>query len=193
MIRVALDDKVVEIEKGKLISDLLTGHKYFAAKVNNELRDLNAEITEDSEIKLIDFSSEEGKKIYWHSSSHVMAMAVKNLFPEAKLAIGPAIDQGFYYDFDTKQPLSPEDLARIEKKMQKIIDADMPFKRTVMKKEAAIELFEKNNESYKVQLIKELEADEISLYYNGDFVDLCRGPHVPSTGFIRAFKLLSLA
>ncbi|MGB7054594.1 MAG: threonine--tRNA ligase, partial [bacterium] len=193
MIEVKISDKITEIEKGKRISDLITDHKYIAARVNGELCDLTAEITEDSEIELIDFSSEEGKNIYWHSSSHVMAMAVKTLFPEAKLAIGPAIDQGFYYDFDTKQPFSPEDLAKIERKMQKIIEQDIPFERTVMKKQPAIELFEKGNEPYKVQLIKELEANEISLYRNEDFVDLCRGPHIPRTGFIGAFKLLSLA
>lgn len=193
MIEVKINDKITEIEKGKRISDLITDHEYIAARVNGELCDLTTEITEDSEIELIDFSSEEGKNIYWHSSSHLMAMAVKTLFPEAKLAIGPAIDQGFYYDFDTKQPFSPEDLAKIERKMQKIIEQDIPFERTVMKKQTAIELFEKRNEPYKVQLIKELDANEISLYRNGDFVDLCRGPHIPSTGFIGAFKLLSLA
>ena len=193
MIKVKLNGETQEIEPGKRLSDLINDQKYLAARVNQELRDLSAEITEDCEIEPIDFSSEAGKHIYWHSSSHVMAMAVKALFPEAKLAIGPSIDQGFYYDFDTEKPFSQDDLAKIERKMQKIIDQDMPFERIIMKKDAAIELFEKTNEAYKVQLIKELDADEISLYRNGDFVDLCRGPHVPRTGIIGAFKLLSLA
>ena len=193
MIKVMLSGETTEINSGKRISDLIEDQKYLAARVNGELRDLSAEITEDCEIEPVDFSSEEGKQIYWHSSSHVMAMAVKSLFPEVKLAIGPSIDQGFYYDFDTKKPFTQDDLAKIERKMQKIIDQDMPFERITMKKDAAIELFEHINEDYKVQLIKELDAEEISLYRNGDFVDLCRGPHVPRTGIIGAFKLLSLA
>jgi threonyl-tRNA synthetase len=193
MIKVKLNGETIEIEPGKQVSDLIQDPKCLAARVNGELRDLSAEITEDSEIEPIDFSNEAGKQIYWHSSSHVMAMAVKALFPETKLAIGPAINQGFYYDFDSKKPFSQDDLAKIERKMQKIIAQDMPFERIVMKKNAALEQFEKGNEVYKVQLIKELDSDEISLYRNGDFMDLCRGPHVPRTGIIGAFKLLSLA
>jgi len=188
-----MNDKIIEIEAGKRIVDLIGDKKYLAARVNGELRDINTEITEDVELNLIDFSTEEGKEIYWHSSSHVMAMAVKKLFPDAKLAIGPAIDQGFYYDFDKKEPFSPDDLAKIERKMKQIIDQDIPFERVVMKNKEILDFFEKRHESYKVQLIKEIEAEEISLYRNDDFADLCRGPHVPSTGYIHAFKLLSLA
>ena len=132
-------------------------------------------------------------EILRHSTSHVMAMAVKTLFPDAQLAIGPAIDQGFYYDFGTINPFSPDDLERIERKMKQLIDQDMPFERLIMEKASAIELFKKKNEPYKVQLLEEIEDNEISLYRNGDFVDLCRGPHVPRTGYIGAFKLLSLA
>jgi len=193
MIKVKIEGRIVELESGKRINELVTDRKYFAARVNGELRDLSTEITEECEIELIDFSSEEGKKIYWHSSSHVMAMAVKNLFPEARLAIGPAIEHGFYYDFDTKQAFSPEDLAKIERKMRQIIEQDIPFERITMKKVAAINTFENNNESYKAQLLKEIEDDEVSFYRNNDFIDLCRGPHVPRTGYIGAFKLLSLA
>jgi len=193
MIKVKIDGRIIELESGKRINELVTDKKYFAARVNGELRDLSTEITEECEIELIDFSSEEGKKIYWHSSSHVMAMAVKTLFPEAKLAIGPAIDHGFYYDFDTKQAFSPEDLTKIERKMRQIIEQDIPFERISMKKVAAINTFENNNESYKAQLLKEIEDDEVSFYRNNDFIDLCRGPHVPRTGYIGAFKLLSLA
>lgn len=188
-----MNDKIIEIEARKRIIDLIDDKKYFAARVNGELRDINTEITEDAELNLIDFSTEEGKEIYWHSSSHVMAMAVKKLFPDAKLAIGPAIDQGFYYDFDKKEPFSPDDLAKIERKMKQIIDQDIPFERVVMKNKEILDFFEKRHESYKVQLIKEIDAEEISLYRNDDFADLCRGPHVPSTGYIHAFKLLSLA
>jgi threonyl-tRNA synthetase len=193
MIKVRIDDKVVEIEKGKRVIELLDDKKYFAVRINGELRDINTQITEDCELEPIDFSSEEGRKIYWHSSSHVMAMAVKALFPEAKLAIGPAIDQGFYYDFDTKKPFSPDDLVKIERKMKQLIGQNIPFERTVMKNQEARHLFEGKHESYKVKLIEDIDDNEISLYRNNDFVDLCRGPHLPSTGFITAFKLLSLA
>jgi len=193
MIKVRINGRIVELETKKRIMALINDKKYFAARVNGDLRDLSTEITEDCEIEPIDFSSEEGKRIYWHSSSHVMAMAVKALFPDAKLAIGPAIDQGFYYDFDMKQPFSPEDLARIERKMQLIVEQDIPFERITMQKAAAISAFEDTSEAYKVQLLKEIEDDEISLYRNNDFIDLCRGPHVPRTGYIRVFKLLSLA
>lgn len=193
MIKIDVNGKIMEVEKGKRLNDLIKDKKYFAARINGELHDLSFEITKDCEIKLIDFYSEEGQKIYWHSSSHIMAMAVKMLFPEAKLAIGPAIDQGFYYDFDTKDPFSPEDLDKIGRKMQQLIEQDIAFERLTMSKIDAINMFEQQNESYKVELINGLEDSEISLYRNRDFTDLCRGPHVPSTGYIRAFKLLSLA
>lgn len=193
MIKVRIDDKIIEIEKGKQAIELLDGKKYFAVRINGELRDLTTQITEDCDLEPIDFSTDEGKKIYWHSSSHVMAMAVKALFPQAQLAIGPAIDQGFYYDFDTKKPFSPDDLTKIERKMKQLIDQDLPFERVVMKNANALRLFEEKHESYKMKLIKEIEDREISLYKNDDFIDLCRGPHLPSTGYIKAFKLLSLA
>ncbi|HEC79126.1 MAG TPA: threonine--tRNA ligase [candidate division WOR-3 bacterium] len=193
MIKVRLNKKNKKVAKGTPIKELVKNKDVIAALVNGELQDLAAEITEECRIELLDFSSEQGKKIYWHSASHIMAMAVKTLFPDAKLAIGPAIDQGFYYDFETKTPFSPEILGEIEKKMAEIIKQDIPFERIIMKKEAILEFFNRRNESYKVELVKEIEDEEISLYRNGDFVDLCRGPHVPSTGYIRAFKLLSIA
>jgi threonyl-tRNA synthetase len=193
MVKVRLNGEIIEIEREKRIYDLVKSRGQFAARVNGELRDLDTEITADCEIELIDFSSDEGKRIYWHSSSHLMAMAVKQLFPGAKLAIGPAIDQGFYYDFDAQTPFSPEDLTRIESRMKQLAEQDIPFERKTMNKQTAIEMFEKNGEPYKAQLIREIEDHEISLYQNKDFLDLCRGPHVPSTGYIKAFKLLSLA
>lgn len=192
MVKVRLNGKEIEVEKGTKLASLVDKN-VFAASVNGILSDLSAEISGDSEIKLIDFSTEQGKKVYWHSASHVMAMAVKALYPDAKLAIGPAIDQGFYYDFDTKQPFSPETLAKVEKQMAEIIKQDMPFERMVMKKSDAIKLFKERNEAYKIELIQEIPDEEISLYRNGDFVDLCRGPHVPSTGYVQAYKLLSIA
>ena len=193
MVKIKLNGKVIEVKKGTRISDLTSNKEVFAVQLNGELRDLSAQITQSCDIELIDFSTEQGKKIYWHSASHIMAMAVKALFPKAKLAIGPSIDQGFYYDFDIEKPFSPEDLEKIEKKMAEIIKQDIPFERILMKKDAVIEYFNKQNESYKTEMIREINDDKLSLYRNGNFVDLCRGPHVPSTGSIHAFKLLSLA
>ncbi len=128
-----------------------------------------------------------------HSTAHVMAHAVKRLFPDAKIAIGPAIDNGFYYDFDIERPLTPEDLSRIEEEMQKIIRENKPFVRKVFKKEEALKLFERLKEPYKIELLREIPEDEVTVYEEGDFIDLCRGPHVPSSGVIKAFKLLSVA
>ncbi|MEK7868005.1 MAG: threonine--tRNA ligase [Candidatus Omnitrophota bacterium] len=128
-----------------------------------------------------------------HSSSHVMADAVKRLFPDARLAIGPAIEDGFYYDFDRSESFKPEDLQEIEKEMAKIIKQDLEFKKDVLSKKEALKLFERLKEPYKIELINKLEGDEASIYTHGEFVDLCKGPHVKSTGEIKAFKLLSIA
>ena len=183
--------KELKVKKGTNLSALFENRNIFAALVDGELVDLSAKLEKSCEVMPVDFSSELGKKIYWHSTAHIMAMAVKSLFPEAKLAIGPAIDQGFYYDFDWK--FSTEDLPRIEARMKEIIKKDIPFERLIMKKEAVSEFFNRLNEIYKVELTRDIEDDEVSLYKNGEFVDLCRGPHVPSTGVIKAFKLLSIA
>ena len=128
-----------------------------------------------------------------HSASHVMAQAVKGLWPEAKLGIGPSIEDGFYYDFDKREPFAPEDLAKIESRMAEIIKKDYKFERSQMNKDEAIKLFTKMGETYKVELIKEIPDKTVSVYKDGDFLDLCRGPHVESTGKIKAFKLLSIA
>ncbi|NQT30205.1 MAG: threonine--tRNA ligase, partial [Candidatus Saganbacteria bacterium] len=128
-----------------------------------------------------------------HSTSHVMAQAVMELFPGVKLGIGPAIENGFYYDFDMPEQLTPEDLPKIEKKMKEIIKANQKFKCSEKSKEEAIAFFEERGEKYKVELLHEIEGDNVSIYQNGDFVDLCRGPHLSSTGEIKAFKLLSIA
>ncbi len=164
-------------------------------RVNGELQDLSQvkHLENEASLEPVTFDSAEGKEIYRHSTSHIMAHAVKALFPNAKLAIGPATEDGFYYDFDLDRPLTPEDLERIEKKMAEIIRADGPFTRRVLRREEAIELFRKAGEDYKVELLNEIPDDSVSVYEEGGFVDLCRGPHVPSTGSIRAFKLLSIA
>ncbi|MGH7419257.1 MAG: threonine--tRNA ligase, partial [Candidatus Rokuibacteriota bacterium] len=126
-----------------------------------------------------------------HSVSHVMAQAVKRLFPEVKVAIGPAIEDGFYYDFLKAEPFSPEDLVRIEEAMREIVKADYPFSREEMERERAIAFFEERGEPFKVEILRGIDALIVSLYRQGDFVDLCRGPHVASTGQLKAFKLLS--
>lgn len=132
------------------------------------------------------------EKLYWHTTSHIMAQAVKRLFPEAKVTIGPAIDNGFYYDFDVEKPFSEEDLKAIEEEMQKIIKEDLEIERFELPREEAIKLMEEKEEPYKVELIKELpEGEVISFYKQGDFTDLCRGPHLPTTGAVKAVKLLS--
>lgn len=139
------------------------------------------------------FDTKEEKDVYRHSTSHVMAHAVKMLFPDAKLAIGPATEDGFYYDFDLERPLTPEDLERIEGKMKEIIRDNSLFIRKVLKKADAIDLFRNMGEPYKVELLEEIADDEVSVYEEGGFVDLCRGPHLPSAGIIKAFRLLSIA
>src|SRR5690606_34162463 len=131
---------------------------------------------------------------FWHTSSHIMAQAVKRLFPDVKLAIGPAIDNGFYYDFDVDKSFTPEDLVDIEKEMRKIEKEDLKLERFELPRDEAIKFMEEMGEPYKVELIKDLPKDEhISFYRQGDFVDLCAGPHIPSTGKVKAFKLLSVA
>jgi threonyl-tRNA synthetase len=155
--------------------------------------DLTRPVEQDAVLEPVAADSPEGLEILRHSTSHVMAQAVLSLFPEAKVAIGPAIENGFYYDFDVPQPFSPADLARIEAKMQEIIQAKVPFERQEVPREEAIELFRQKGEKYKVELLEELEEPTISIYRQGDFVDLCRGPHIPHTGYIKACKLLSVA
>jgi threonyl-tRNA synthetase len=165
-----------------------------AIKIDGQLQDLNVPVERSAAVEIVTFNSLEGRETYWHSTSHLMAHAVKQLFPQAKLAIGPAIEEGFYYDFDLERPLTPEDLVRIEKKMSELAKAGSPIKRKNISKAEALSFFNNKGESYKVELISELpEGEVISIYEQGDFADLCRGPHVPSTSKIKAFKLLSIA
>ncbi len=167
--------------------------RFAALKVNGELRDLAGPVDPVSELEPVSIDSEEGLEILRHSASHVMAEAVKKLFPGVRVTIGPAIENGFYYDFDYERPLREEDLPLIEEKMQEIIEADLPFKREEMKSRDAINLFKSEGEDYKVEIIEDLAADNVSLYTQGSFTDLCRGPHLPSTGRIKAFKLIKTA
>jgi threonyl-tRNA synthetase len=164
-----------------------------AIKVDGQLQDLTIPVEHSAAVEILTFGAPEGREVYWHSTSHLMAHAVKQLFPQSKLAIGPAIEEGFYYDFDLERPLTPEDLEKIEKKMAELAKAASPIKRKVLSKADALLFFKTKGETYKVELIEELPAEMISVYEQGDFSDLCRGPHVPSTSKIRAFKLLSIA
>ncbi|NSW81935.1 MAG: threonine--tRNA ligase [Syntrophothermus sp.] len=180
--------QVVQDLGGRLMSEAL------AVRFNGKLMDLAAPIPADGRLEILTFEDEDGREVYRHSSAHVMAQAVKRLFPGTRLAIGPAIDKGFYYDFDPEQPFTPEDFDRIEQEMQSIISADYPIVRKEISREEALELFSGLGETYKVELIEGLaEGETISVYQQGEFIDLCAGPHLVSTGKIKAIKLMSLA
>ncbi len=177
-----------ELKKGKAVTLREGGNL-------RDLGDIKSMVPEPSVgmVEALTFDEKEGKDVYRHSASHIMAHAVKELFPEAKLAIGPSIEDGFYYDFDLDRHFTPEDLASIEKKMSAIIKQNNPFVRKTMPRGHAIELFGSMGEDYKVELLEEIEDEEVSVYEEGGFVDLCRGPHLPSTGGVKAFRLLSVA
>lgn len=200
MIKITLKDgSIIEIEKGTTIIDVAKKISEGLARVatcgtvNSKVEDLRYELSEDCKLTIETFeSSLNGKKAYWHTTSHIMAQAVKRLFPEVKLAIGPAIDNGFYYDFDVKNAFTDEDKAKIEEEMKKIIKEDLPIERFVLSRKEAIKFMQENKEKYKLELIEELpEGEEISFYKQGDFVDFCSGPHLLSTGKIKAIKILS--
>ena len=165
-----------------------------AAKVNGALVDLSHVVDGDAEVEIVTLKDREGLQVYRHTTAHVLAQAVKTIFPTSKLAIGPTIENGFYYDIDFQTPITQEDLGKIEAEMQKIIKSNLPIERFTLSRADAIKLMTKYSEKYKVELIKDLPAgEEISFYKQGSFTDLCRGPHLPSTGKIKAFKLTSIA
>lgn len=199
MIKVELKDgSIIEVEKGSSIIDVAKkiseglARVTLAGLVNGEVQDLRHKLTEDCKLEILTFDSLEGKKAYWHTTSHIMAQAIKRLYPEIKLAIGPSIDNGFYYDFDTEKPFSEEDLNKIEDEMKKIIKEDLPLERFELSRKEAIKFMEEKGEPYKVELINDLPEDAIiSFYKQGEFTDLCAGPHVAKTGNIKAVKLLT--
>jgi len=165
-----------------------------AGEVDGKVMDLSRKLEKDCRLSLLTFDDDGGKLAYRHTTSHVLAQAVKRIYPELKLAIGPSIDSGFYYDFDAGKPFSIEELDSIEKEMQKIIKEDLPLERFTLPREEAIKFMEEKAEPYKIELIQDLpEGEIISFYKQGEFVDLCAGPHLPSTGKIKAVKLLSVA
>ena len=186
-------DGASALDIAKSLSQRL-GKTALAARVNGTVTDITAPITGDAEVEILTFGDEDGKKALWHTASHVLAQAVKNLFPDAKLAIGPATDNGFYYDFDTVVPFTNEDLAKIEKEMKKIIAQNLPVERFAVSREEALKKSQSAGETYKVELINDLpEGEEITFYRQGDFEDLCAGPHVASTAKVKVPKLLKTA
>ncbi len=165
-----------------------------AVKIDGEVAGLTTVIDRDCELEFLTFSDEEGRRVYRHTASHVMAQAVKALWPEAKLAIGPAIENGFYYDFDCDTAFSTEDFKKIEKEMERIVKANYPIVRSEKPRAEAIAYMQEKGEPYKVELIEDLPEDAvISFYTQGDFTDLCAGPHLPSTGYVKAVKIMSVA
>ena len=201
MIKLKLKDgSIMEVEKGSSILDVAKKISEGLARIatcgeiNGKVEDLRYEINEDCELVIHTFQDDdlEGKKAYWHTTSHIMAQAIKRLYGDVKLTIGPAIENGFYYDFDTEKHFSEEDFEKIEEEMKKIIKEDLPIERYSLPREEAIKFMKENDEPYKVELIEELpEGEEISFYKQGEFVDLCAGPHLMSTGKVKVVKLLS--
>lgn len=194
------DGTVKEVDKGTSVYDIAReiseglARVAIGAKVNGEAVDLSYKVKEESNLEILRFEDEGGQDFLRHTSSHIMAQAVKRLYPGTKLAIGPAIENGFYYDFDSEHKFVPEDLEKIEKEMKKIVKEKLVLERFELPREEAIQLMKKHNEDYKVELIEDLPEDEaISFYRQGEFVDLCAGPHVMSTDKVKAFKLLSIA
>ena len=202
-IKITFPDKSIkEFEKGinsydiaasiskKLADDILV------AEVNGKMKDLSAPVSEDSDIIFHKFDSEKGKEVYWHTTSHIMAQAIEELFPGAKFGVGPPIESGFYYDIDSEKKFSDEDLAKIESKMLEISKRDLRPARIDMKRTDAINYFNsERKDPYKVEILETIAKDEesVSLYSQGEFTDLCRGPHLPSTSKVKAVKLLSVS
>ena len=178
------DSGITGLEVAQSIGERLAKDA-LAIKINDTTTDLTTPITEDSKVSILTFNDEEGKQVFWHSSAHILAMAVKSLYPDAKLTMGPAIDNGFYYDF-ASEPFRPEDLEKIEAKIKEIIEADIPFVKVSVSKSEAEDMFKDNK--YKLELIQEYK-DNLTIYTNDNFRDLCRGPHVPSTKYIKSIKL----
>ncbi|MGL5439073.1 MAG: threonine--tRNA ligase [Filifactoraceae bacterium] len=202
MLKISLKDgSIKEFDEGvsaqavaNSISDGL-GRVVVAARLNGKIVDLTKEINEDGEVEFLKFEDIEGKHVFWHTSTHIMAQAIKRLFPEAKLAIGPAVDNGFYYDIDLEHRLTPEDLEKIEAEMKKIVKEDLPVEKFELPYEEAVALMKERKEDYKVELIEDLKAagERMSFYKQGEFIDLCAGAHLPNTKRVKAVKVQSVA
>lgn len=192
------DNKNINIEHNSTAFDLARAispklsRSAVAARINGELSDLSRSLNENDQVEIITFDTSEGKSVFWHSSSHILAQAVQELFPSARIAIGPSIENGFYYDFDVEKPFTPQDLETIEKKAKEIIGRKLEFKREEVSVKEAYEYFSNKGENYKLELLEDI-AGSPSMYVQDSWKDLCRGPHIPNTGIIKAFKLLSIA
>lgn len=193
------DGSIIQAAENSTVGDVAKGiseglfRNAVCGKVNGELVDLSHVLTGDCEVKIITLKDKEGLNVYRHTTAHVLAQAVKNIFPTSKLAIGPTVENGFYYDIEFKTPITRDDLVKIENEMKDIIKSDLPIERLVYNRQDALKIFRDFSEPYKVELINDLPKDSvISFYKQGDFMDLCRGPHLPSTGRIKAFKLTSV-
>ncbi|WP_045211419.1 threonine--tRNA ligase [Desulfonatronovibrio magnus] len=201
MVKVAGTHEEVQVVSGatcrEVLSQALSGKKLkevVACKCNEGLYDLKSAVDEECDsVEPVFLSSPEGLKVLRHSAAHIMAEAVKSLFPTAKVTIGPDIENGYYYDFDFERSFTPEDLEKIEAKMTESVAQNLPFERIVVSKDEAKKMFLGMNETYKLEIIDDLDEDTVSIYKHGDFVDLCRGPHLPDTGYLKAFKLTSVA
>ncbi|CUS95984.1 threonyl-tRNA synthetase [Candidatus Kryptobacter tengchongensis] len=194
------DGDILEVNKGttplQIVENLSRklAREAVAAKVNGVVIDLTRPLEEDCELQILTFDDPEGREVFWHSSAHLMAHAIEELFPGAKFGVGPPIEDGFYYDVDVDRTLTPEDLVKIEEKMRELAQRDEPYIRRVVTKEEALEFFKKKGDPYKVEIIEQIDDnDTITFYSEGSFTDLCRGPHLPSTGKIKYVKLLSVA
>lgn len=194
------DNSVIEVDKGTTplqIAESLSrklSEEAVAAKVNGVVIDLTRPLEEDCELKILTFDDPEGREVFWHSSAHLMAHAIEELFPGAKFGVGPPIEDGFYYDVDVDKTLTPEDLVKIEEKMRELAQRNEPYVRKVVTKQEALEFFKRKGDTYKIEIIEQIDDnDTITFYSEGSFTDLCRGPHLPSTGKIKYVKLLSVA
>ena len=200
MVKVSLKGEVREFENGVTVADIAKSigmglyKASCAGKINGEVVDLRTPINEDCELSILTFDDPEGKKAYWHTTSHIMAQAVQRLFPEAVFGVGPSVDNGFYYDIGGVKPFTPEDLSKIEAEIKKIIKENLPLERFELSPEDAEKFMAEHGQKYKVELIQEHagKGEAISLYRQGDFTDLCAGPHLMRTGALRALKLLNV-
>lgn len=184
---------VSAMDIAKSISDGLA-RKVLSAKVNGQVWDASRPINEDATLQLLTWDDKDGKNTFWHSSAHLMAEALESLYPGVKFGIGPPVDNGFYYDIDLGgKTISAEDLVAVEKKMKELASQKNPYIRKEVSKADAISYFTEKGDQYKLELISELEDGKITFYEQGNFTDLCRGPHIPDTGFIKAIKLTNIA
>ena len=199
MIKVTLEDNTVKefqegitaFEAAKEISPGLARNAC-AAVIDGKNADLRDTLDGDCTLEILTFEDDYGRRTFRHTASHIMAQAIKRLYPNAKLAIGPAVEDGFYYDFDIDEKFTPDDLAKIEAEMKKIVKEDIKIERSLMSRDEAVKYFEEKGEPYKVELVGDIpEGDNISFYTQGDFTDLCAGAHLMSTGMVKAFKLTS--